>query len=41
MDYISCERDYFVQFIIGGDLAFDEYVERKRQDGEWGDDIEL
>ena len=41
MDYIQCERDFFVQFIVGGELNFESYVERKRQDGVWGDDIEL
>lgn len=41
LDYIQNEKDFFVQFIIGGDDAFDEYVERKRMDGVWGDDIEL
>lgn len=30
-----------MQFIIGGEDNFDTYVEKKRQDGVWGDDIEL
>jgi len=30
-----------VQFIIGGEDNFEEYVTNKRQDGVWGDDIEL
>ena len=41
MDYIESERDFYIQFVIGGEEFFDEYVERKRMDGVWGDDIEL
>jgi OTU domain-containing protein 5 len=26
---------------VGGEDNFDEYIYRKRQDGVWGDDIEL
>lgn len=41
MDYIESEKDFFVQFIIGGEHYFEEYIEKKRLDGVWGDDIEL
>ena len=41
MDYIEAEKDFFSQFIIGGDEFIDEYLQRKRQDGVWGDDIEI
>ena len=41
MDYIESEKEFFVQFIVGGELSFESYVERKRIDGVWGDDIEL
>jgi OTU domain-containing protein 5 len=41
MDYIEAERDFFVQFIVGGEDSFEEYVARKRLDGTWGDDVEL
>jgi OTU domain-containing protein 5 len=41
MDYIESEKEFFVQFIIGGEGSFEDYVERKRHDGVWGDDIEL
>lgn len=41
MDYIQSEKEFFVQFIIGGEDNFSQYVDRKRQDGVWGDDIEL
>ena len=30
-----------MQFVIGGEDFFEEYVARKRLDGVWGDDIEL
>ena len=38
-DYILSERDYFVQYVEGEDLK--SYVERKRQDGVWADDLEI
>lgn len=38
MDYIESEREFFSQFIVDD---FDHYVQRKRQNGVWGDDIEL
>lgn len=42
MDYILNEKDYFKDFIIGGDhSSVEAYVVRKRQNGIWGDDLEL
>ena len=41
MDYIESEKAFFVQFIVGGEQDFDQYVERKRMNGVWGDDVEL
>lgn len=38
MDYIESEREFFSQFIVDD---FDQYVQRKRINGVWGDDIEL
>ena len=39
MEYISCEKAYFKPYI--GDDKFEDYISRKQQDGEWGDDIEI
>ena len=36
MDYIHLEKDFFADF-VSEDI--EEYIEKKRQDGEWGDDI--
>lgn len=41
MNYLVVEKDYFSQYIIGGADAFNEYVEHKRQNAVWGDDIEI
>ena len=41
MDYISLERDFFEEFIEGGKNFFDEYINLKRKNRVWGDDIEL
>jgi OTU domain-containing protein 5 len=41
MEYITIERDFFKNFVVGGDFKFDEYVEKKRQDSCWGDDVEI
>ena len=41
MDYLLIERDFFEQFVEGGKNGFDEYIEMKRKNGVWGDDIEL
>lgn len=42
MDYILSERQYFQDFIVGGnEESVEAYVHRKRQNGVWGDDIEL
>ena len=41
MDYIEMEKDFFSQFIEGGEDSFEEYVQMKRTLGVWGDDIEL
>ena len=30
MDYILIERNFFKNYIIGGDNKIDEYVERKK-----------
>lgn len=39
MDYIMNEKEYFKDFIVGGDVS--EYVQRKRINGTWGDDVEI
>jgi OTU-like cysteine protease len=42
MDYILSEKEYFKDFIIGGsEESVEEYVNRKRMNGVWGDDIEI
>jgi hypothetical protein len=42
MDYILNEKDYFKDFIIGGDIQnVEAYVARKRQNAIWGDDVEI
>ena len=41
MRYISLEKEYFSQFIIGGLEKIDEYIEQMSKNGAWGDDIEI
>lgn len=42
MDYILSEKEYFKDFIIGGnDSSVEAYVNRKRLNAVWGDDVEL
>ena len=42
MDYILHEKDYFKDFIIGGEIKnLESYVAKKRQNATWGDDIEI
>ena len=41
MDYLLIERDFFSQFVEGGDKEFDNYINMKRKSGVWGDDVEL
>ena len=41
MDYILSEKDFFKNFIEEEKESIEEYVERKRKNGIWGDDIEL
>lgn len=41
MNYISLEKEFFSQYIIGGLEAFEDYVTHKRQNAVWGDDLEI
>ena len=42
MDYILSEKEYFKDFIIGGDIQnVEAYVSKKKQNAIWGDDIEI
>ena len=41
MEYIEQDKEYFSDFIIGGQSKFEEYVARKKQNGKWGDDLEI
>lgn len=41
MDYIDVEKEFFSQYIVGGIEAFESYVTNKRQNGVWGDDLEI
>lgn len=38
MDYIEIEQDFFRNYVGGN---FHAYLSRKRQDGVWGDDVEI
>lgn len=38
MEYMGAQRDFFSRFVAG---SFDRYVAFKRQDGVWGDHIEI
>jgi OTU domain-containing protein 5 len=40
-DYLDLERDFFSKFIEGGIDKFDDYLQMKRVNGVWGDDIEI
>ena len=39
MEYIECEKAYFKSYVT--DNNFEAYIERKKQPGEWGDDLEI
>lgn len=39
MDYIMMEKDFFKEFVVGGESNFSAYIEAKRTDGVWGDDL--
>ena len=41
MDYLLIEREFFSQFVEGGNEEFDNYINMKRKSGVWGDDVEL
>jgi len=41
MDYLDIERNFFGSYIVGGVAKFDEYLNLKRKDGCWGDDVEI
>lgn len=41
MDYIDINQDFFQNYIIGSGKEFKQYVMWKRQDGVWGDDVEI
>lgn len=38
MDYIQFEKEFFKDYVAED---IEEYVKRKRQDGVWGDDVEI
>lgn len=41
MDYILLAKDFFKNFVEEEKETIEQYVERKRRNGVWGDDIEL
>ena len=41
LDYLELEKEFFAQFIEGGLEKFEDYIEMKKIDGVWGDDIEI
>ena len=41
MEYILSEKDYFGNYIEGGVSEIEKYVEYKKENGTWGDDLEI
>lgn len=42
MEYILSEKEYFKDFIIGGgEVNVEAYVNRKKMNAVWGDDVEI
>ena len=41
MEYILNEKEYFSNFIIGGINEIESYVNRKKLNCVWGDDVEI
>ena len=41
MDYILVNKEYFKNFIQTQIESIEQYVQRKRMNGVWGDDVEL
>lgn len=41
VEYILLDKEYFSQFIDGGEKEFDDYIRRMKKNGIWGDDVEL
>ena len=41
MDYIEKNKLFFSHFIEGGETQMPEYIKRKRQNGKWGDNLEI
>lgn len=41
MDYIEIEKHFFKNYIVSGEYGFKLYVEMKRKEGIWGDDVEI
>ena len=41
MDYIQVGKDYFKDYISTDLETFEQYVNRKRKNAIWGDDVEL
>ncbi|KRX01602.1 Chromo domain protein [Pseudocohnilembus persalinus] len=41
LDYIMINKNYFKDFIIGGVRNFEDYIQWKRSDKVWGDNLEI
>lgn len=41
MDYVELDKEYFKQFMSDGPHTIDAYIESRRKDGIWGDNIEI
>jgi hypothetical protein len=41
MEYIEIERDFYLNYVTGTGKDFNNYLKWKKQDGVWGDDIEI
>lgn len=39
LDYLEIEKDFFCKFVCG--YSFEDYINMKRLDGVWGDDLEI
>lgn len=41
MDYIEIEKEFYSSYIIGAEQNMDQYIDAKRKNGVWGDDVEI
>ena len=41
MDFIEKNKLFYSQFIEGGEAQMSAYIQRKRKNGIWGDNLEI